>query len=850
VNLTDTQAREVAHNLYAQGKSQDDVRSYLFNAGGLPVPTAAVIARVVREEREAQTQTVVAVAEPSVAGLDAPAEAAPVESTSPLTKAALACVNRGWWIFPLGVASKQPDSALAPNGFKSASNNPAQIEAWWTASPNANIGIDLGRSNLTVLDFDNGEPPAELNLNGALRVKTARGTHVYFSGVSKQGKMVFNGQHVGEVKSEGGYVLGPNSIHPDGPVYTCANRGTIDPITPAILDLVRSSEKVSVDGKKPEGWLDEPFIHGNINNQLASFIGHYIAAKNIKDPDELFLLIEARIEKNGCFEKDGVTPYAWKRDQVLKMCQDKVKVWPTGEEKQGTPVLCDGSTARGANVPAAVPAQPVEWGSIIPLGDSLSPVPAFNVEWLPLSIRPWVADVADRMNVPVDFTAIAALCALAGVTGRRAFVYPLANDKEWKEPICIPGAVVAASGRKKTPTWKPFMNPLEELEVEWAAAHKAKMAQYKEKLKAWKAAKRKADQEEVEFNELEPEVPRPRRRLLINDATYEIIQDILTTNPQGILYFRDELSGLIDELDREGREGQRQFFLSMMNGNDRMSVDRITREGGSAILCGTVFGSFQPELLRSFLFNSKSIADGTVPRFHMIVWPDDGVGKKTDRPANQLAKDAYRTIVNRIAPIDPEAISFHFDAEAQQLFYAFREGLDVAIKQEPNLGKQSHLSKYEGALPKIAALFQLVDLVAAAKLVPCKTVDFDGPETVTMVAEGIQGQHTIDAKHFQMAEALLGYLEQHMHRVYDSKRDAVEQAMAVIADKLKKGELKDGFTARYAQRKRWVEQASIAEFALEELAEKNWVREIPYVAQGAGRPTRKWEANPAIRTMG
>jgi hypothetical protein len=61
-----------------------------------------------------------------------------------------------WYVFPLGVKLKEPDGKLAPNGFQSASNKPEQIEVWWTASPDANIGIDLGRSNLTVLDFDKG----------------------------------------------------------------------------------------------------------------------------------------------------------------------------------------------------------------------------------------------------------------------------------------------------------------------------------------------------------------------------------------------------------------------------------------------------------------------------------------------------------------------------------------------------------------------------------------------------------------------------------------------------------------------------------------------------------------------
>ena len=170
----------------------------------------------------------------------------------PLIEAALACVKLGWWVFPLGEKSKVTDATLAPHSHKSASNDPEQITKWWTASPNANVGIDLGRSNLTVLDFDNGEPPAELNLNGALRVKTARGTHVYFSGINKQGKMYFNGQPVGDIKSEGGYVLAPPSVHPDGPVYTVAGGKDLAPLAAATLERLRPAEKGPVDAS-PNG---------------------------------------------------------------------------------------------------------------------------------------------------------------------------------------------------------------------------------------------------------------------------------------------------------------------------------------------------------------------------------------------------------------------------------------------------------------------------------------------------------------------------------------------------------------------------------------------------------------------
>src|SRR5262249_21380209 len=160
---------------------------------------------------------------------------------------ALKLIANGWYVFPLDVKSKTPDGKLAPRGFQSASTDPRQIEAWWTESPNANVGIDLGRSNLTVLDFDKGEPPAELNLPKTFIVKTARGTHVYFTGTSKQGDMYLNGAHIGEIKSVGGYVLAPFSVHPDGPTYTIVTNEGLPQITTELLAKVTRERNEPVD---------------------------------------------------------------------------------------------------------------------------------------------------------------------------------------------------------------------------------------------------------------------------------------------------------------------------------------------------------------------------------------------------------------------------------------------------------------------------------------------------------------------------------------------------------------------------------------------------------------------------
>jgi hypothetical protein len=153
-----------------------------------------------------------------------------------LIETALKCAQRGWYIFPLQAKGKRPNLALCPNWSKDSSNDPEKIRQWWTAAPDANIGIDLGRSNLTVLDFDRGNPPSNLGLPETFTVRTGKGYHVYFAGTAPQSDMHFGGAHIGEVKSAGGYAVGPKSTHESGATYSPVNQ---NPVAALPLDIVQ-----------------------------------------------------------------------------------------------------------------------------------------------------------------------------------------------------------------------------------------------------------------------------------------------------------------------------------------------------------------------------------------------------------------------------------------------------------------------------------------------------------------------------------------------------------------------------------------------------------------------------------
>jgi putative DNA primase/helicase len=142
---------------------------------------------------------------------------------------ALDYAARGWAVFPCVPRAKEP---ATKRGFYDATTNPATIRRWWLAQPDYNIGIATGAvSRIWVLDEDGEAGAATLRdleakygpLPDTLCSITGCGRHRWFrADVPIQSSAARVGAGV-DVRGDGGYVLAPPSVHPDGPVYRWDN---------------------------------------------------------------------------------------------------------------------------------------------------------------------------------------------------------------------------------------------------------------------------------------------------------------------------------------------------------------------------------------------------------------------------------------------------------------------------------------------------------------------------------------------------------------------------------------------------------------------------------------------------
>jgi putative DNA primase/helicase len=90
------------------------------------------------------------------------------------------------------------------------------------------------------------------------------------------------------------------------------------------------------------------------------------------------------------------------------------------------------------------------WPEPKPLPSGLAPVEPFSADFLPDALAPWVNDIANRLQCPPDYVAVAALTSLGSVIGRRIGIKPQARA-DWIEIPNVWGCFIGRPGMLKSP---------------------------------------------------------------------------------------------------------------------------------------------------------------------------------------------------------------------------------------------------------------------------------------------------------------------------------------------------------------------------------------------------------------
>jgi len=235
----------------------------------------------------------------------------------------------GFAVFPCRPGNKEPLGSLVPNGCLDATTDAETIKGWWTKCPNANIGIATGKKNgLAVVDLDGPEGIASgkrLGLQSSVVAMTGNGEQLFYADPNGLlGNSVKKLAAGVDTRGNGGYVVAPPSLHPNGKRYawrtTPLSRIALIPL-PKVFEVQNpKASGLTSTIRKSDGWISgalEEMKKGHVHSTLVSVLGKF-RSHNFSEEDTFKLLQPYALEDGRPFEglRDKIAEI-WKRYQPL-----------------------------------------------------------------------------------------------------------------------------------------------------------------------------------------------------------------------------------------------------------------------------------------------------------------------------------------------------------------------------------------------------------------------------------------------------------------------------------------------------------------------------------------------------
>jgi len=116
--------------------------------------------------------------------------------------------------------------------------------------------------------------------------------------------------------------------------------------------------------------------------------------------------------------------------------------------------------------------------------------PPFPVDALPKVIKDYVSALTESAQVPADLPATLILTAISAPLAKR-FVIQITPD--WKEPSNLFSVTILPPSHRKSPIFKPIMQPIEDIEKEARHTRAPIAAQRASEIKIHNARKKIAE---------------------------------------------------------------------------------------------------------------------------------------------------------------------------------------------------------------------------------------------------------------------------------------------------------------------------------------------------------------------
>jgi hypothetical protein len=443
----------------------------------------------------------------------------------------------------------------------------------------------------------------------------------------------------------------------------------------------------------------------------------------------------------------------------------------------------------------------------------------FPIQLLPRVAGVFVQQMAAIMSSDPSTLALGALVAMSAAIGRAV---KLRVTDEWHETCALWVAIVAPSGRGKSPAIRAAIKHIFDLDA--AAKRRFDLAQaeraQEDRIRGTAASQR------IDTTG----VSRPlREKFVVTDLTIEALVLLLTENPRGLLFAPDELDAFFSSLERyrSGAGSDLPQWLAVHSGGairyERKTAGSLQVENSFV----SMIGGIQPPVLAR-TFRGEGVSSGLAARF--ILYQPSPVPRVLRRKMDTTQTRAqFDALLDRLYSLavrsdsnDPSHV-VDFADDAGELAERFVGAWDRRFTSEADEALRAASAKLEAYALRIALILHVVE--HAEKLsgsdVPMRAAALP-PLSLRAMRSGIQiVQWAIGSAGRTYAEI--------RGRIDMSKLEARARSLA---------EHPAGVTAREWQRKRYRINAEQARAELEELVAAGLGERVDQsTARQGGRPT-------------
>jgi hypothetical protein len=418
---------------------------------------------------------------------------------------------------------------------------------------------------------------------------------------------------------------------------------------------------------------------------------------------------------------------------------------------------------------------------------TLPPLPPWPVEAFFEPYARLILEVSESFAVPVEVAAAAFLSVAGACVGRTRTIYA---GRNWFEPCILWLALVAATGLGKTPATGFLLKPIFNAEKRWWDQYRKDLARYEQALEDWKAQKKKERGPKPE--------PPSYEQLVVDDATTEALTDALDNNPRGILWNRDELSGLLLDLDRYApvQGGSKARLLSAYDAG-QWKVSRVAASRRALIphAAVSIFGTIQPQVL-SLVFAKTDLVSGFLPRFQMVFVERDRPPLWTEAQVSTQTFLAWTQTVDHLLALKFESEGnpgvVRLSVEAKKRFIEWHDKVACLPWTDPRgESLEPFLTKMRGRALRLVLLFHELACFLDKKPDCDTTVSLDTLERALLVADTFIAHQERALAHLSKVEIPgLPPLQRRIAEAIVSLADRIEGGViptAMVTEKVNEG---------------------------------------------------------------